>query len=185
MTSTTSAATPCGFHLNSFLVYAAMAPLVLWHPANGAAHSTPVDLRPSLHFISVDGSPLGSAPRDITPSMSQVIESIEAQLSLSKAALADLLGVTRPALYAWMRGTPLRPQNAARLSGLKEAANLLTQAAGGALPALWQYQTLSSGECFADGMRAGGNPVELAVMLADQWRRNAADASLLAGLFDH
>lgn len=182
MTTTTSSSVPRTFNLNTIATYAAMAPLIFWHPADREAFAAPVELRPPQHFVSLDGSPLYSTRRG-DPSPTERIESIRTQLGLSMAALADILGVTRPTLYAWMRGTAMRPQNILRLRGLHEAANILTQAAGGTLTALWQYQNLPSGQSFADGMRAGGNPIELANALAEQWQRHASDAALLTAVF--
>jgi transcriptional regulator with XRE-family HTH domain len=183
MTTTASSSESRLFQLSPILIYAAMAPLVLWDPAYGATLATPVELRRPQHFVLSDGSPLKSVCLDTPCSVSEIIESIETQLGLSRSALADLLGVTRPTLYAWMGGTVMRPRNAKRVARLKEAASLLTQSAGGPLPALWQYQTLPSGQSFADGMRAGASPCELAKMLADQWQYQAADAALLATIF--
>jgi len=163
------------------MTYAAMAPLVLLG-APGTDLMTHVDLRPLQRIVPSERA-LPELQMSGASSQAQIIESVEMQLGLSKAALADILGVTRPSLYAWMAGKPIRPQNAARLVGLKDAADLLTRAAGGALPALWQYQTLPTGQSFAEGVRAGGNPIEFAKTLADQWQQHRADSVRLSTIF--
>lgn len=163
------------------MIYPALASLIFCFHDVGATHTYPVGLR-SPQFISLDGLPLASSPRSAVPA-AEIVESTEAQLGLSRSALADLLGVTRPTLYAWMRGATMRSLNAVRLFKLKEAASHLTAASGGTLPALWQYQTLPSGKSFADGMRSGDDPIELAKMLAVQWQRHEADAAILATIF--
>lgn len=181
MTTATLNFTTRTFHLPSLVTYAAMAPLVLLSApsANFVPHT---DLRPPAQFVSMESTPLSFQPSEASTPRG-LIDSIELQLGLSRAAVADLLGVTRPSLYAWIRGKPIRAQNAERLVSLKNAADLLTQAAGGALPALWQYQTLPSGESFAEGIRAGRNPVELATALVDLWQLHDTDTALLSTIF--
>ena len=181
MTTVTSGSTQRTFHLPSLVTYVAMAPLVLWSTPNAGfvAHT---DLCPPAQFVSMESTLPSLQPSEASTPRA-LIESIELQLGLSRAAVADLLGVTRPSLYAWIRGNHIRAQNAARLVSLKNAADLLTQAAGGALPALWQYQTLPDGESFAEGIRAGRNPVELARTLLDLWQLHDADKALLSSIF--
>lgn len=181
MTAITSSSASRAFALPSFVTYVAMAPL-LFTGVPSANFWTHVDLRPPQRFVLADGALL-EFPMSAGSSPSQMIESIELQLGLCKAAVADILGVTRTSLYAWMEGKPIRPKNAERLVSLRDAARLLTRAAGGVLPVLWQYQTLPTGESFAEGVRAGGNPIEFAKMLADQWQQNGADSALLSTIF--
>lgn len=161
------------------LVYAAMAPLFLFTASDCAELKHPVEPAPVVALSDLANAKTAA----VVPQAAKIIESIEMQLSVTKAALADLLGVTRPTLYAWMRGSTIRELNAARLLGLQKAARIMTQASGGKLPALWQYQTLPSGKSFVDGMRAGDNPIELAKTLADQWRQNAIDSAQLLSVF--
>ena len=113
------------------------------------------------------------------------IAELEQRFGLTRAGLAALIGVSRPTLYGWESGTGIRDKNASRLASLRDASKILIDAVpNGELPALWQHQRLPGfGTSFAQGMRAGSDPVAMSRELAAIWRQAAAETVAVDAIF--
>lgn len=148
------------------------------------------DIQPSI--IPSDASPLRSFenidPTDAQQARvvdcSQWISELEESTQLTRAGLAALIGVTRPTLYSWANGKDIRSQNAKKLLALRTAVRMMTKAAGGPLPPLWQHQPLPSfGMSFVEGMRKNVDPTSMASEIVTMWARDRDESAAISMLF--
>ncbi len=114
-----------------------------------------------------------------------MLKELLVRLGISKASLAQWLGVSRPTLYAWTDGGEVRDGNLDRIVALRAAIDKLTNAtADGKLPPLWHHQRLpQSGSSFAQGMRTGLPPETMAAELQAMWARDAEESAAVEALF--
>lgn len=118
-------------------------------------------------------------------SVAGMLKDLLDQLGISKASLAQWLGVSRPTLYAWTAGGEVRDGNLDRIVALRAAIDKLASAtAEGKLPPLWQHQRLpQSGSSFAQGMRTGLRPETMAAELQAMWARDTEESAVVEALF--
>lgn len=86
-----------------------------------------------LAGLSLLGEAIGETALDRGPR--ECLEHVMAVLKPAVTELAAALGVSRQAVYAWLRGSAISSANAARLTELAQAADLV--AAEGAAGATW------------------------------------------------
>lgn len=110
---------------------------------------------------------------------------LEHDLQLTKGGLAQLLGVSRPTLYSWIRGIEPRDSNLHRIQHLAAASAILRDAwRGNELPALWQHQKLPSfGRSFLQGAKAGADMLAMAQEMVSMWRSDEIEAGSISHLF--
>jgi DNA-binding transcriptional regulator YiaG len=120
-----------------------------------------------------------------TPALASWIRELEENLGLTRAGLAAFLGVSRPTLYSWTRGSQIRKNNAAKLRSLVVASQMLkAQSTENALSPLWQHQKLPAlGMSFAEGMGANCDPEMMAHQLIAMWQSDALESQAIGKLF--
>jgi DNA-binding XRE family transcriptional regulator len=141
---------------------------------------------PQVHIASSNQavSTNKRASADAAP-VATVIQELLDRLDISKASLAQWLGVSRPTLYAWTNGGEVRDSNLERITALGTAVDgLVRSTADGKLPPLWQHQRLPKcGTTFAQGMRTGFSPGAMAAELQAIWVRDAEEIAAVEALF--
>lgn len=137
------------------VVAVALAPGVfssLMAPGSGGMDT--VDTLSSRHYL-FEGS---AAPVTLTyvkaRSSEERIVYLRQVLGLSITDLAELLGVTRPTVYAWMKGGEMKEEHAHRLGELSSVAEEL-ESAGVAGLAKLAKRKLSTGVSLFDLVKAG------------------------------
>ncbi|WP_271606784.1 helix-turn-helix domain-containing protein [Bradyrhizobium sp. CCBAU 11434] len=136
-------------------------------------------LRQSKNIFS---KPRDAQPASKPPSITSDIENIRSTLDLSMADLARCLGVSRQALYNWLDGGAIKPENLAKVMELKSASDVIAAAN---LPerALFLRRKVAGGKTLIDIVAGGGSGVEAARALVELARLEAEQRSALAKLF--
>jgi len=112
------------------------------------------------------------------------LEHAKSVLSLTMTEVAHCLGVSRQAIYNWISGGSIKPENLSKLIELKSAADVI---AGECLPerALFLRRKLPGGKTLLETIAAGGDGTTAAralVRLANQEvQQRASLAKLFAG----
>lgn len=173
------------------LVSAALSTAV-YAPPNEAVvgAGTPVRIyetaRLQVHIESSNRTvPTGKRTARSAAPVATMIQELLDRLDISKASLAQWLGVSRPTLYAWTDGGEVRDSNLDRITALKTALDeLASSTADGKLPPLWYHQRLPKCETtFAQGMRSGLLPGTMTSELQALWWRDAQESAAVEALF--
>ncbi|WP_439360314.1 helix-turn-helix domain-containing protein [Bradyrhizobium sp. DASA03007] len=143
------------------------------------------DYTPAYHALR-ESKNIFSKPRDTqpeeVPAITSDIENIRSTLDLSMADLARCLGVSRQALYNWLDGGAIKPENLAKVMELKSASDVIAAAN---LPerALFLRRKMAGGKTLLDVIAGGGSGVAAAHALVELARLEAEQRSALAKMF--
>lgn len=144
------------------------------------------DYTPAYHAVR-ESKNIFSKPRDIAtkphaPAITSDIENIRSTLNLTMADLARCLGVSRQALYNWLDGGAIKPENLAKVMELKSASDVITAAN---LPerALFLRRKLAGGKTLLDIVAGGGSGIDAAHALVELARVETEQRGALAKLF--
>lgn len=137
----------------------------------GGVMHTPTDIGYTLPCVR-----LQSSPRTHIASMQ--IRRIVTELSISHAACARVLGVSRQALYNWLNGVAPNPRHQAVIVALGRVHESLS-ALGVPMRALLT-QPLRAGQNFWQLVQAGEDPGALAQIIRTNYERRADQRELVA-----
>jgi DNA-binding transcriptional regulator YiaG len=110
------------------------------------------------------------------------IEYIKFNLDLTLTELARCLGVSRQAPYNWMAGGMIKPENAAKISNLKAAADVIATANIESRP-LFMQRKLPGGKTLMESIVTGEDAREAARSLVEIYRSEAEQRKILADHF--
>jgi transcriptional regulator with XRE-family HTH domain len=96
--------------------------------------------------------------------------------------LAAVLGVSRQSVYNWLNGEPVAEENAARLRGLAQAADVLAHA-GVVVDAALLKRKFANGRTLMQVAQAGDSVRDAALILVQIHRREAAQRERMAARF--
>ncbi|MBM1142719.1 helix-turn-helix transcriptional regulator [Alcanivorax sp. ZXX171] len=112
----------------------AIAPFSVAHGPGSGGLVTAATFQARSAWVSGDSSGTGLwdvAPRppsvDTQPSsLQQRLEALKGDLGLTVTDMAELFGVARPSIYAWLKGQEPRPENVERLADFEVAAKAVS-----------------------------------------------------------
>jgi DNA-binding XRE family transcriptional regulator len=110
------------------------------------------------------------------------IENTRSTLNLTMSELARCLSVSRQALYNWIAGGPIKPENLSKLNELKSAAELISTANLPDHPLLLRRK-LPGGKTLTETVAAGGSGVDAARSLIEMAKVEAQQRAALAKRF--
>ena len=106
------------------------------------------------------------------------LEYIKNGFRLSVSGLARMFGVSRQAIYDWRSGKAVSPENAARLSDMARATDVLIGACVELSPHLLR-RTITSGKNLLELVRDGASAESSALMLVSILRAEASQRERL------
>jgi transcriptional regulator with XRE-family HTH domain len=128
------------------------------------------------NFISLSRLPIVEIEPTRTPA--EDLDRIRDVLSPSISTLADIFGVTRQAIYNWLKGERLKSEHLAKLKDLAQAADLLADAGITATGALLKRK-LVEGKNIFEISRAGGSARDAVLILVQIVQREQQQRELL------
>ena len=113
----------------------------------------------------------------------QRLQALKAALELTITDMAELFDVTRPSIYAWLKGQEPRPDNLSRLGEFEDAADRVITLGIPRISKLLK-RPLRSGRSFFSLMKMGGALDAALRELADAARSEQAQRNSLKGRHD-
>jgi transcriptional regulator with XRE-family HTH domain len=106
------------------------------------------------------------------------IQQIIEELGVSNAGLARAMGVSRQAIYNWLKGDPLKDEHQSKIASLARACDVLRKL--DVLPYALLKQPLESGQNFWALVRDGRDAETLATRLASVFQTRQQQRDLMA-----
>jgi len=106
------------------------------------------------------------------------IQQILEELGVSNAGLARAMGVSRQAIYNWLKGGPLKEEHQSKIDSLARACDVLREL--DVLPHGLLKQPLEAGRNFWALVRDGGDAEALAIRLASVFQTRQHQRALMA-----
>ncbi len=131
----------------------------------------------AINQIEVDG--VHSAAVGAASATAQNIAHIRQATKISVTELARACGVSRQAMYEWIKGGPLSTRNAQRISDLAQAVDVILASGVEASPQTLRRK-ISGGTSILDAVQADGKVVDLATQLVGTLVRESEQRNRLA-----
>ena len=129
------------------------------------------------YAMAVYGTPNG-APSVVDRSPAENFAQVRAVLKPAVKDLAEMIGVSRQAIYDWQSGAAIARKHAGRLAELAKAADLFAVEGLTATPQALR-RPIAAGHSFLDVVRGGGSVADAASSLIGILRREAEQRKAL------
>jgi DNA-binding transcriptional regulator YiaG len=133
--------------------------------------------RSNATFFSASSNPIADDTVARTPA--EDISHIRDVLSLSISNLASMLGVSRQAVYNWLKGEQPIPEHSAKLQELAQVAGLLAEF-GSPIPGALLKRKVIGGKTLFEVIREGGSAHDSAQILVQILRREQEQRKQMA-----